>query len=998
MMTSDPRRADAPRARRKGLGGVPRKGLALLYALVAAFVSVQGVPSFASANPVIASFTWSPQYPFVGELVSFVGSATDGVEPYNFSWDFGDGSTGLGASVSHTYTFADNFRVELTVTDLFGDTGLATDFVLVTDPLVADFTFDPLQPQAGERVSFSATATGGDPPRTYEWNFGDGATDAGRDVAHTYSFEGTYDVLLTVTDSLGHATTVLKPVDVTAALAADFTFSPPTPSVGESVTFVATVDGGTPTYSYDWAFGDGFTSSLGPTVSHTYVSSGSFTVSLTVRDSAGHVTNRDKPISISAELSVDFTFSPPRPQVYELVSFSATVSGGIAPYTYTWDFGDLTRGTGASVSHTYASPATYTVQLTVSDSAGHESSRSKPVPVSPALTADFSFTPMTPVIGEMVVFTASVSGGSSPYTYRWTFGDGFTDDRNPTAHAYASPGTYTVTLTVYDSAGHVVTTSHFVGVAGAFSANFIYAPEKPQVGELITFTAAASGGTEPYVFTWIFGDGATGIGAEVTHAYGAPGDFDVTLTVTDLADRTVSVLKTVTVTPVLAASFTLAPDRPITGEEVVFAAAADGGTPPYTFLWDFGDGATASGPSVIHVYTSVGFFAVNLRVSDSAGHVVNVGGGIVVTSTLVVDFSSSQANPVVAELIFFNATASGGTPPYAFLWDFGDGLTTSGERVAHSYSAPGTFTVNLTVSDSAGHSLAVARAFNVTPALVVAFTHSPEIPTVGDLVNVTGTAFGGVPPYTFTWFFGDGLGASGPSANHTYFTNGTYTLTLDVMDAVDHRGFASKVVLVRPSFFADFVFSPRNPVILELLAFTANATGGIAPYTFSWSFGDGSVDQSANVFHLYAVAGVFAVNLSARDQAGHAVNTSHTVLVTPLLTVGLSFAPSIPIMGRPVSYSAIVSGGTPPYTYNWSLGDGKSSQDAIATHQYEGYSFMATYRVALTACDSAGHCASTFTDVTLLDWPLVANLVGIAAIVVVAGYWAVRRYRQPRWQ
>ncbi len=141
-----------------------------------------------------------------GQTVSFTGSASGGTSPYSYSWSFGDGSTGIGSSAKHTYSSAGTLTVVLTVKDngLPQETTTSQQSITVSGappPLTASFAFSPSSTQAGQHVTFTASAGGGTSPFTFSWSFGDGSTGTGSPATHTYSSAGSYTVILTVKDS-----------------------------------------------------------------------------------------------------------------------------------------------------------------------------------------------------------------------------------------------------------------------------------------------------------------------------------------------------------------------------------------------------------------------------------------------------------------------------------------------------------------------------------------------------------------------------------------------------------------------------------------------------------------------------------------------------------------------------------------------------------------------------------------------------------------------------
>ncbi|MDE1819246.1 MAG: PKD domain-containing protein [Euryarchaeota archaeon] len=211
------------------------------------------------------------------------------------------------------------------------------------------------------------------------------------------------------------------------SLVARATGSPLTGATPLAVAFSGSATGGVPPYGWVWAFGDG-TGALASTANHTYGTVGNYTATLKVTDATG--------VSSTASLGVEATAgSPPRltlaatatPQTGSaplLVSFAAAASGGTAPYTYAWDFGDTSSGTGFDIAHTYTSPGSYTVVVTVTDGSGRSTQTTiaiiVTVPTSPPpLPVQLGATPSTVVLGDSVRLSVEVSGGLSPFTYAW---------------------------------------------------------------------------------------------------------------------------------------------------------------------------------------------------------------------------------------------------------------------------------------------------------------------------------------------------------------------------------------------------------------------------------------------------------------------------------------------------------------------------------------------------------------------------------------------------
>jgi len=263
-------------------------------------------------RPVV-DFDWSPTDPTWEDTITFTPqnvSDPDGDALVEYKWDFGDGSDPVvkttAQSVTHQYPDGGTFTVTLTVTDERGLAGTKSKEITVqlrpNQPPTADFTWTPTSPEAGDEVTFTATASDPDDPPdepfTYAWDFGDGTTLAAsednQEVTHTYANAGTYTVTLTVSDSRGAQTTVEHDITVAEAVNApptitQFSVSTNTPTVNQVVTFTANATDDEIT-DWEWDFdGDGTADATTDTntVTHTYTTPGFYTVMVRAKDANG---------------------------------------------------------------------------------------------------------------------------------------------------------------------------------------------------------------------------------------------------------------------------------------------------------------------------------------------------------------------------------------------------------------------------------------------------------------------------------------------------------------------------------------------------------------------------------------------------------------------------------------------------------------------------------------------------------------------------------------
>jgi len=321
-----------------------------------------------SAAPV-ANFTATPRNGNLPLTVQFTGTSTGNIT--SRVWDFGDGTTSMERSTSHTYQKAGSYTVSLTVTGPGGsNTKTMGGFIQVTPPApVADFTATPRSGKSPLVVQFTDTSTGNITSRL--WNFGNGKTSTEQNPNHTYQNAGSYTVSLTVTGPGGSSTKTTEGYIQATPPAPVANFTAKTRS-GTSPVVVQFTDTSTGNItSRLWNFGDG-TTSTEQNPSHTYQKAGSYTVSLTVTGPGGSNTKTmEGYIQVTSPGPVaNFTATPVSGDSPLVVKFTDTSTGNIS--SRLWNFGDGTTSTEQNPIHTYTFKDTgdFTVSLSVTGPGG----------------------------------------------------------------------------------------------------------------------------------------------------------------------------------------------------------------------------------------------------------------------------------------------------------------------------------------------------------------------------------------------------------------------------------------------------------------------------------------------------------------------------------------------------------------------------------------------------------------------------------------------------
>jgi PKD repeat protein len=915
--------------------------------------------------------------------VSFTGTASGGTAPYGYAWTFGDGSSSTSQNPSHTYATAGTDSVNLTVTDAAAHTASASALsITVSPPLSVSDSASASSGSAPLAVNFTSTPSGGLPPYiTYAWTFGDGGSAAVQNPSHTYTTAGIYSANLTVTDANG-GTASASPlgISVHGPLSATASASRMAGDAPVAVGFTGSGAGGTTPYSYSWAFGDGASSNL-QNPSHTYTGPGTFTATLTITDSSAGTAVATAVVVVSPSLGASASASVSQGPAPLAVTFTGTTSGGLGPFTYAWNFGDGVSSTIQNPSHTYAVAGNYTATLAVTDANRVLANATQlTITVTPILAVSTSALPGAGDAPLTVAFTGTPSGGTAPYSYAWTFGDGSTSTSPSPSHTYSSAGSFNATLTVTDAIG-VMATAPTLNISVNPQPSAVSAANRTagDVPVTVAFTGSVSGGTAPYTYAWSFGDGTSAASQNPSHTYTTAGKFSVVLTVTDGAAHTATASTlTLTVSPSLIVS---AGASPISGNAPLaasFTGTPSGGLLPYTYAWSFGDGGTASVQNPSHIYTAAGDYPVNLIVTDANGATAAASGfSITVHGPLSAAASASPSAGDAPVTVTFAAGGTGGTVPYSFSWTFGDGGTASVQNPSHIYTSGGTYNATVTITDANGNTATASAVVTVSPSLVANSSATPTSGAAPLALAFNGSAIGGLAPFNYAWSFGDGASSASQNPSHTYAIAGTYTVTLSITDA--NRVLANATALtivVTPGLGIAPSVSPTAGDAPLTVVFTAGASGGTSPYAYAWTFGDGGSSTLQNPSHTYTSAGTYTASLTVRDAMTVSASGGLTVGVNPPLAATAIANRSAGDAPLAVGFGGAASGGTPSYTFAWTFGDGGTSNAQKPSHSY---TTAGTYSVNLMVTDSVARTA-TATVLTITISPSLIVSAGASPI------------------
>ena len=399
------------------------------------------------------------------------------------------------------------------------------------------------------------------------------------------------------------------------------------------------------------------------------------------------------------------------------------------------------------------------------------------------LRVAFTYGPKFPGVGHTVQFVDGSTG--SPISWDWDFGDGSKSTAQNPSHCYLTSGFRKVTLTVSNRIGSRKSVKTITIMAGA-AASFVFSPTTPGPGQTVQFADTSSGG--PTSWQWDFGDGATSTSKNPSHVFSKAAFYTVTL-ISSNSSGSKQASKTINVASVsmLSSSFNYSPALPSVGQTVQFTDISSG--TPTSWQWDFGDGSTSTSQNPNHMYTTVGSKTVILTVTNSSGS-NNTTKMVTVTAALTASFSYSPASPAAGQSVQFTDTSAG--TPTSWLWNFGDGASSTSQNPSRSYSTAGPKTVSLTVTNAFG-SNSTTKTVTVGGALAASFIYSPGSPAPGQMLQFTDTSTGS--PTSWRWDFNDGSTSSDRNPSHVFSDSGNYNVTLVASNAYGSDSISENMVV-----------------------------------------------------------------------------------------------------------------------------------------------------------------------------------------------------------
>jgi len=859
--------------------------------------------------------------------------------------------------------------------------GLDTAFVTVNivPPPTAALSASDDTICAGESVTFNNLSTGG--ATAYAWNFGDGSgwmNTGGGNQNHTFNVTGTVTIRL-VANIAGAAActdTVSFDLEVNPSPQAGFNFAPGVGCDSIQVTFT---DASFGAVSWDWTFGNGDTSTQQNPPPVDYVGANGYNVNLLVTALNGCTDTEQQTVTLYQSPVGAFSPANVCEDVLSQFTDNSTFALGDPVVSWDWDFGDPpATSTQQNPTHMYTDSGTYTVRLIV-NTANCVDTVIVPLVVEPRPIAGFTIDTIDGCSPLAVNFTNTTIGAVN---YSWDFGDGTTSTLPTPSHVFVNntnfDTTYVVRLVAQTTFGCTDTIYDTVSVypipTAAFTSNAILdcAPL------IVSFTENSIGALS---YAWDFGDSSGSNLPNPTHIFQNQSlfitNYTVDLVITSNNGCTDTASQVVTVYPEPIFGFSSNPDSGCSPLVVSFPSVIGA----VTYLWDFDDGTTGTGPTPVHTFTNTttndSVYNVQLIATSGFGCSDTTLGPIIVHPNPASIISSDINVGCHPLTVNFQNTSTGGAN---FVWDFDDGDTSqsSAAAIAHTF----TNTTNDTVVYDAR--LIVESADGCMDTAIIPITVYPEI-----LAGFDATVIQGCTPLSvqmldtstnvaiYSWDFGDGTtGSNSALPSHIFVNSGATTVTYTVTQIVtstegcldtatiDITVFPKPAALVVPD-----VVVGCHPLVVT---FQNNSTSASI---YAWEFDDGSVSTSgaASLVHTFDNTTndtlFFDTELIVESVDGCRDTVVVPITVYPDIIAG--FTADVEQGCTPLVVQ-FTDTSTNTATYTWDFGDGSPFSNAVSP-SYTFTNFTNTtviYEVKQIVTTTEGCQDSSTLNITVYPSPV----------------------------
>ena len=857
-------------------------------------------------------------------------------------WDFGNGDTSMIRNPSYTYQNPGTYTVSLQTFSSHGCPIFIQNYATIKiDSIIPNISVIQFDCQ-GSTIQLSDSTPN---VSSWFWNFGDGTYSTLQSPIHRFPDSIVYDISLTLITTSGCVQSIFFPsyIDFTSCLVggqapvagAGGTGSPNTADTirtGNLFTekcapqIVQLSSPDTNAFSWQWDFGDGGTSALEHPI-HIYRVPGLYDVQLITQNPSGIDTIFWSDYILVNGPDASFQSSVLYDCDSVTVSFSNT-----SQRVDTWSWSFKSQRDSSTISPSYTLPYSsrnHIIRLNVKDSAGCSSSK---ISILNFPKDEFIFTtPDSSCVGDTLQFSASDTSAS----YVWRCSDGGIDSSRVSSHVFLQAGIYAVQVTSKNAMGcETVHQLDSILVKGA-SAQFQILDTADCVNQHFSFVPNDLNADS---YFWDLGGNITGTDMLPSVKLTQVGTYHVSLTVNKDGCANTYTNSTAVEVKGVNADYTVTQLNHCYPMQI---RVQDTSSNVSQREWVIG--GTALGNVTQHTFTTTDTsIFMSLKVTAQNG-CVDSSSSMYEPSVLTSNFNISDTVGCAPLAVSFTNNAAHAVD---YLWDFGDGDTSSLANPNHIYPRAGLYSVQLITKtadgcvDTTRHTNAV-RVSSVQANYGISF-NSTCAPM---LVNFTDSSINAI---SWKWNFGDGTSSTARNPMKIYNNSGKFNVMLVVQNA---SGCADTLFVVQqihvPGPITKFSMSDSvacGTVPIQFTDSSVNAT------RWSWFFGDGNTSNQQHPTHTYTVPGQYTVTLTTTDAAGCTgyYTFPKSIKMNNIPTANFQISDTVgcvPFAVQLTSQSLNAS------IWKWDLGNGNTSQDSLLSYTFDT---PGSYSISLKVENSAG--------------------------------------------
>jgi len=806
-------------------------------------------------------------------------SVTGGTSPYQYIWSNLATTEDLNnlAAGSYSVTITDNNNCSTANTTTFTQPSEITASATQVDVLC----------NGAATGMIDVTASGGTGNLSYLWSNGDNAQDLSGIFAGTYS--------VTITDANACAVTLTTIIQQPSPFSVGLQYNNVACNGGNDGNINLTVSGATMPYSFNWSNG-ATTEDLSNIVAGNYF--------VIINDANNCVANANITITQPTSLSVNFTQVNVSCHNGNNGSININTIGGSFPFSYNWSDGTTTQ------NRTNLSAGTY--QITVNDN--NSCAVSTPIIITQPTALTLALQPVDVSCngfnnGQIIT---QIAGGSAPYTFNWSNGNGVQNLNSVVAGSYS--------LTVADVQNCTITSSTTVNQPTALNLTAFTTNVSCFGGNNGQISSTTTGGISPYNFNWSNNANSATINNLQFGNY--------TLTVIDANNCTVA--QTWAITQPTPLQLNLAGTNPLChgASNGQLDLTVIGGTPNYTFNWN--NGSNQEDP----INVAAGIHTVN--VTDNNGCTATSSTQLIAPSAITITPSVTLPSCAGDNNGNINLSVSGGTPVYQYNWSNGAITQNINNLSAGNYA--------VTITDTNSCEQIVQGIVVSNPSAILVNLQVTDVAcggtSTGSIVSIVS---GGASNYGFNW-------SNGSTANQiNNQPTGNYSLT--VTDANGCTQSATGFINTLPQL--NIIASVDQLVCLQDKGgIDVTVSGGTSPYVYLWN--NGSTAEDLNNIQ----PGSFSVVVT--DANNCTISETFTVINTNSFSVNATGSTTI-TMGETTTLNAVATGSNQT-TYNWTPSNNHTCNNCPNTTVQPGSTTLYT----VVATDSNGCVAHDTVTVTVI--------------------------------